>query len=150
MSGPAPVSRAAWVVDHFLALVTVASFVYVWWLLTNFDCSALFVRDAASLVRTFEILPEYLKTAQGNQVVNFRDWSIPLGRRFRSLKLWFVLRYFGREGLIARIREHIRLARLFASWVEESPDFELLAPVPFALVCFRAAPAGVDAFAWMP
>ena len=67
-----------------------------------------------------------------------------LSRRFRALKFWFVVRYFGREGLIARLREHCRLARLFASWVEESADFEMLAPVPFALVCFRACPAGVD------
>jgi aromatic-L-amino-acid decarboxylase len=72
------------------------------------------------------------------------DYGIQLGRRFRALKLWFVIRYFGREGLIDRIREHCRLARLFASWVEESPDFELLAPVPFALVCFRASPADID------
>ena len=72
------------------------------------------------------------------------DYGIQLGRRFRALKLWFVIRYFGREGLIARLREHCRLARLFASWVEEVDDFELLAPVPFALVCFRACPAGVD------
>ena len=72
------------------------------------------------------------------------DYGIQLGRRFRALKFWFVIRYFGREGMIARLREHCRLARLFASWVEASPDFELMAPVPFALVCFRACPAGVD------
>ena len=68
------------------------------------------------------------------------DYGIQLGRRFRALKLWFVMRYFGREGLISRLREHCRLARLFASWVEESPDWEMMAPVPFALVCFRATP----------
>jgi aromatic-L-amino-acid decarboxylase len=72
------------------------------------------------------------------------DYGIQLGRRFRSLKLWFVMRYFGQEGLQTRIREHCRLAKLFASWVEESEDFEMLAPVPFALVCFRACPKNVD------
>ena len=71
------------------------------------------------------------------------DYGIQLGRRFRALKLWFVIRYFGREGLIARLREHCRLARLFATWVEKSPDFELMAPVPFALVCFRAKIEGL-------
>ncbi len=71
------------------------------------------------------------------------DYGIQLGRRFRALKLWFVIRYFGREGLIERIREHCRLARLFAAWVEASPDFEMLAPVPFALVCFRACPSSL-------
>jgi aromatic-L-amino-acid decarboxylase len=72
------------------------------------------------------------------------DYGIQLGRRFRALKLWFVIRYFGVEGLTARLREHCRLAELFASWVEASPDFEAMAPVPFALVCFRACPDGVD------
>ena len=72
------------------------------------------------------------------------DYGIQLGRRFRSLKLWFVMRYFGRVGLIERIREHCRLARLFAGWVDASPDFEMLAPVPFALVCFRACPKNAD------
>jgi aromatic-L-amino-acid decarboxylase len=72
------------------------------------------------------------------------DYGIQLGRRFRALKLWFVIRYFGREGLLARLRDHCRLARLFASWIEESKDWEMIAPVPFALVCFRACPAGVN------
>lgn len=114
------------------------------WLFTPFDCSALYCRDMEELKKAFSLVPEYLKTSDASEVKNGMDYGIQLGRRFRSLKLWFVLRYFGREGLIARIREHIRLARLFASWVEESADFELLAPVPFALVCFRAAPSGVD------
>ena len=110
------------------------------WLFTPFDLSVLFVRDLDLLKKTFSLVPEYLKT---NETVNNQmDYGIQLGRRFRSLKLWFVMRYFGRDGLIARIREHCRLARLFAEWVEESDNFEMLAPVPFALVCFRAAPAG--------
>ncbi len=76
------------------------------------------------------------------------DYGIQLGRRFRALKLWFVIRYFGVEGLQARLREHCRLARLFASWVEDSPDWEMMAPVPFALVCFRGTPRGVPAEQW--
>jgi aromatic-L-amino-acid/L-tryptophan decarboxylase len=114
------------------------------WLFTPFDLSVLYCRELDELKKAFSLVPEYLKTSDASEVKNGMDYGIQLGRRFRSLKLWFVLRYFGREGLIARIREHCRLARLFASWVEESPDFELLAPVPFALVCFRANPAGID------
>jgi len=107
------------------------------WLFTNFDCSAYFVKDPGALVRTFEIHPEYLKTGVDAHVRNYRDWGIPLGRRFRALKLWFVIRSYGVEGLQAMLREHIRLARLFKSWVEKDRRFELLAPVPFSLVCFR-------------
>jgi aromatic-L-amino-acid decarboxylase len=117
------------------------------WLFTPFDLSVLYVRDPDLLKKTFSLVPEYLKVTES--VTNQMDYGIQLGRRFRSLKLWFVMRYFGREGLIERLREHCSLARLFASWIEDSADFELLAPVPFALVCFRARPYGVrdpDAF----
>jgi aromatic-L-amino-acid decarboxylase len=114
------------------------------WLFTPFDLSVLYCRDLGELKKAFSLVPEYLKTSDESTVKNGMDYGIQLGRRFRALKLWFVMRYFGREGLIERIREHCRLARLFASWVEESEDFEMLAPVPFALVCFRACPAGVD------
>lgn len=114
------------------------------WLFTPFDLSVLYCRDLSILKEAFSLVPEYLKTSEESSVKNGMDYGIQLGRRFRSLKLWFVMRYFGREGLIDRIREHCRLARLFASWVEESPDFEMLAPVPFALVCFRACPSGVN------
>jgi aromatic-L-amino-acid/L-tryptophan decarboxylase len=107
------------------------------WMLTNFDCSVYFVRDAGALVRTFEIHPEYLKTGVDAQVNNYRDWGIQLGRRFRALKLWFVLRSYGVEGIRAMVREHLRLAGLFKGWVESDPCFELLAPVHFGLVCFR-------------
>ena len=112
------------------------------WLFTNFDCSAYFVRDAGALVRTFEILPEYLKTAVGETVINYRDWGIPLGRRFRALKLWFVIRSYGIEGLRARIRAHIALAQAMAREVEAEADFELLAPARLALFCFRYRPRG--------
>ncbi len=116
------------------------------WLFTPFDLSVLYCRDLSTLKQAFSLVAEYLKTSDAGQVKNGMDYGIQLGRRFRALKLWFVIRYFGREGLIARIREHCRLAQLFASWVEVSADFELTAPVPFALVCFRACPAGVDDF----
>ena len=112
------------------------------WLFTPFDLSVLYCKDLDTLKQAFSLVPEYLKTSDIGDIKNGMDYGIQLGRRFRSIKLWFVLRYFGREGLMARVREHIRLARLFASWVEDSHDFELLAPVPFALVCFRANPEG--------
>lgn len=107
------------------------------WMLTNFDCSAYFVKNPGDLIRTFEIHPEYLKTGVDPYVKNYRDWGIPLGRRFRALKLWFVIRSYGVEGLRAFVREHMRLAQLFKEWVEAEPGFELLAPVSFGLVCFR-------------
>lgn len=112
------------------------------WLFTPFDLSVLYVKDLDLLKKTFSLVPEYLKVTE--TVMNQMDYGIQLGRRFRSLKLWFVLRYFGQEGLIERIREHCRLARLFAGWVDDSENFEILAPVPFALVCFRACPKNVD------
>jgi len=117
------------------------------WLFTPFDLSVLYVKDLDLLKKTFSLVAEYLKTNE--TVTNQMDYGIQLGRRFRSLKLWFVMRYFGREGLINRIREHVRLANLFKLWIEESANFELLATVPFALVCFRACPrnvADLDAF----
>jgi aromatic-L-amino-acid decarboxylase len=107
------------------------------WMLTNFDCSAYFVKDPGVLIRTFEIHPEYLKTGVDTQVKNFRDWGIQLGRRFRALKLWFVIRSYGVEGIQKMVREHIRLAQMFKGWVEEHKHFELMAPVSLSLVCFR-------------
>ena len=106
------------------------------WLFTPFDLSVLYCRHGDLLRKAFSLTPEYLKTSETTP--NLMDTGVQLGRRFRALKLWMVIRYFGHEGLAARIREHCRLARLFASWVEESNDWELLAPVPFGLVCFRA------------
>ncbi len=107
------------------------------WMVTNFDCSAYFVRDPGTLIRTFEIHPEYLKTGVDAKVKNYRDWGVQLGRRFRALKLWFVVRTYGVEGLQAMVREHIRLAGLVKDWVEADGRFELLAPVDLGLVCFR-------------
>jgi len=112
------------------------------WLFTNFDCSAFFCRHPETLTATFSILPEYLKTDLDRQVTNYRDWGIQLGRRFRALKLWFVLRYYGVEGLQQMIREHLLLAQAFKRWVEESADFEILAPVPLNTICFRLNPSG--------
>ncbi len=112
------------------------------WLLTNFDCTAYYVRDLDALLATFSLTPEYLRTAHDAEVVNYRDWGIQLGRRFRALKLWFVIRSYGVEGLRAVIRRHVALAAELARWVDESAEFERVAPVPFGLVCFRYRPAG--------
>jgi len=110
------------------------------WLFTPFDLSVLYCRDMDLLRRAFSLVPEYLRTPEQEKVRSGSDYGIQLGRRFRALKLWMIIRYFGHEGLAARIREHCRLAKLFASWIEESADWELLAPVPLSLVCFRACP----------
>ena len=114
------------------------------WMLTNFDCSAYFVRDAALLRRTFEIQPEYLKTDADSQVKNYRDWGIQLGRRFRALKLWFVVRYYGVEGIREMVRQHVALAREFAGWLSQDSRFELMAPVNLSLVCFRYNPGNLQ------
>ena len=114
------------------------------WLFTPFDLSVLFCRHMDLLQRAFSLVPEYLRTPEQEQVRNGSDYGIQLGRRFRALKLWMIIRYFGHDGLASRIREHCRLAKLFASWVDKSSDWELMAPVPLSLVCFRACPQ-VDA-----
>jgi len=113
------------------------------WMLVNFDCSAYYVRDRDALLRTFQLTPEYLRTEHDDKVVNYRDWGIQLGRRFRALKLWFVIRSYGVEGLQALVRKHVALARELAEWIAGTPGFELAAPVPFGLVCFRYCPAGL-------
>lgn len=114
------------------------------WLLTNFDCSAHFVRDPGVLVRTLSIMPEFLKSPEGNQVIDYRDWSIPLGRRFRALKLWFVIRSYGIDGLRRLLARHIAWCQELAKQVAAAPDFELLSPAILALFCFRYHPGGVD------
>src|SRR6478672_9654652 len=110
------------------------------WLFTPFDLSVLYTRHMDLLRRAFSLVPEYLRTPEQENVRSGSDYGIQLGRRFRALKLWMVMRYFGHEGLAGRIREHCRLAKQLASWVEASPDWELMAPTPLALVCFRACP----------
>jgi aromatic-L-amino-acid decarboxylase len=109
------------------------------WMFTNFDCDAFWVADRAALIRTMSVLPEYLKNkaTESGAVFDYRDWQIPLGRRFRALKLWFVIRHYGVDGLQAYVRQHVELAQKFKSWIEKSPSFELAAPAPLNLVCFR-------------
>jgi aromatic-L-amino-acid decarboxylase len=109
------------------------------WMLTNYDCTAFFVQDRAHLVRTLSVMPEYLRNraSESGEVWDYRDWQISLGRRFRALKLWMVIRHYGVEGLRRHIRHQIEMSDRFASWVSQDPDFELAAPHPVSLVCFR-------------
>jgi aromatic-L-amino-acid/L-tryptophan decarboxylase len=109
------------------------------WMFTNFDCDCFWVADRKALIQTLSILPEYLrnKATESGAVFDYRDWHIQLGRRFRSLKLWFVIRHYGIEGLQYHIRQHVALAQEFANWIREDHRFELAAPVPLNLVCFR-------------
>lgn len=109
------------------------------WLATNFDCSVLYFADRRSVLDTLSITPPYLRNASASsrEVVDYRDWQVALGRRFRALKLWWVIRSFGAEGLRAMIRRHVGLAHDLAGKIESHPDLELVAPVPFSLVCFR-------------
>jgi aromatic-L-amino-acid decarboxylase len=109
------------------------------WMRVNFDCDCFYVRDRALLIRTLSVLPEYLRNAatQAGAVIDYRDWQIPLGRRFRALKLWLVIRYYGSTGIQQLVREHVRLAAEFAAWVAADDRFELAAPAPLNLVCFR-------------
>jgi aromatic-L-amino-acid decarboxylase len=114
------------------------------WMFTNFDCTAFFIKDAAALIKTFEILPEYLKTRTRGVVNDYRDWGIPLGRRFRALKLWSVIRSYGTDGLQKKIREHIGFAVRLKEMILDESDFEILAPVIINVVCFRFCPAGLS------
>ena len=108
------------------------------WMFTNFDCNCFFVADRSALIKTLSILPEYLKNqaTESGAVFDYRDWHIQLGRRFRSLKLWFVIRHYGVNGLQYHIRKHVEMAQQFADWIRASDDFELVVPVPLNLVCF--------------
>ncbi len=114
------------------------------WMFTNFDCTAYFVKDVQALVKTFEVLPEYLKTKTRGQVNDYRDWGIPLGRRFRALKLWFVLRSFGLNGIQKRLREHIQLTEYFAENIKASGNFELVLPAFLNFSCFRFHPPHIQ------
>jgi aromatic-L-amino-acid decarboxylase len=116
------------------------------WMFTNFDCDAFWVADRASLIRTLSVLPEYLRNraTESGAVIDYRDWHVPLGRRFRALKLWMVIRHYGVEGLRHHVRRHVELAQRLAGWIRSSDRFELAAPAPLNLVCFRHS-AG-DAF----
>jgi aromatic-L-amino-acid decarboxylase len=114
------------------------------WLFTPLDLSVLYSSRMDVLKQAFSLVPEYLRTTDADDVKNGMDYGIQLGRRFRSLKLWMVMRYFGHEGLAARISEHCRLALVFRSWVEAAPDWQTLAPTPFSTICFRYAPASIS------
>ncbi len=109
------------------------------WLLTNFDCNCFWVADRAALINALSVLPEYLRNraTESGEVIDYRDWHVPLGRRFRALKLWFVIRHYGAEGLRAHVRRSVALADWFAAQVQESDEFELAAPVAVGLVCLR-------------
>jgi aromatic-L-amino-acid decarboxylase len=109
------------------------------WLFTSFDCSCFYVKDRKALVDALTIMPEYLRNqaTESGAVIDYRDWQIPLGRRFRALKLWFVIRHYGVEGLRHHVRRDIELAQMLAEWIEADDRFELAAPVPLNLVCFR-------------
>jgi aromatic-L-amino-acid decarboxylase len=109
------------------------------WMFTNFDCDCFFVADRQALIQTLSILPEYLrnKATESGAVIDYRDWHIPLGRRFRALKLWFVIRHYGVEGLRYHVRRHVELAQEFAAWIEKDDRFEIAVPPPLNLVCFR-------------
>ena len=113
------------------------------WLFTPFDCSVLYLRRPDVLKRAFSLVPEFLVTREQDEVVNYMDYGVQLGRRFRALKLWMIIRAFGVEGLTERLRAHCALARGLADWVRETPGWEVVAPVHFSLVCFRFAPEGV-------
>jgi aromatic-L-amino-acid decarboxylase len=109
------------------------------WMFTNFDCDVFYVADRKALIQTLSVLPEYLRNqaTESGAVIDYRDWQVPLGRRFRSLKLWFVIRHYGIEGLQYHVRRHVALAQQFAQWVGEDARFELAAPAPLNLICFR-------------
>jgi aromatic-L-amino-acid decarboxylase len=113
------------------------------WMFVPMDLSVLFLRDESIVRRAFSLVPEYLTTPETG-AVNYMDYGLQLGGRFRALKLWFVLRHFGAEGIRTKLRNHIALAQEFASWVEAGPDWEVMAPHPLSVVCFRYAPPGSD------
>jgi aromatic-L-amino-acid decarboxylase len=139
MSGTAAVCPELRFVNDGLELADSYTFNPHKWMFVNFDCSAFFVADRSALVGALSIQPEYLRNAatESGAVIDYRDWQVPLGRRFRALKLWATIRHYGAEGLRHHVREHVRLAREFASWVRADERFELAAPVPLNLVCFR-------------
>jgi aromatic-L-amino-acid decarboxylase len=109
------------------------------WMFTNFDCDCFYVADRKALLQALSVLPEYLrnKATESGAVIDYRDWQVPLGRRFRALKLWFVIRHYGVEGLQHHVRQHVEWAQEFVQWVKNDSRFELAAPAPLNLICFR-------------
>lgn len=114
------------------------------WMFTNFDCTVLFLKEPQYLVNTFSLTPEYLKTQLDNEVNNYRDWGIQLGRRFRALKLWFVMRTYGLEGIREKLRNHLKLAKTVEEWISKHESLEILAPVNFNTICFRYSQADLS------
>ncbi|MBS9523401.1 aspartate aminotransferase family protein [Litoribacter alkaliphilus] len=114
------------------------------WMFTNFDCSVLFLKEPQHLIKTFSLTPEYLRTQLDEQVNNYRDWGIQLGRRFRALKLWFVIRHYGLNGLRKKLRHHLKLTKKAVEWIERHPNLEILAPVPLNTICFRFVETGLS------
>jgi aromatic-L-amino-acid decarboxylase len=139
MSGTAALCPEFRHIHHGVELADSYNFNPHKWMFTNFDCNCFWVADRKALIQTLSILPEYLRNqaTESGAVIEYRDWHIQLGRRFRSLKLWFVIRHYGVEGLQHHIRAHVHLAQQFADWVRKDERFELAAPVPLNLVCFR-------------
>ncbi len=114
------------------------------WMFTPLDLSVFFTKKPVILKKAFSLVHEYLKTKEDSSVENYMDYGVPLGRRFRSLKLWFIIRYFGAEGIRNRIREHIRIANIIANKIDKHPLFERMAPVPFSTICFRSHPTDIS------
>jgi aromatic-L-amino-acid decarboxylase len=139
MSGTAALCPEFRHIHHGVELADSYTFNPHKWMFTNFDCNCFYVADRKALIQTLSVLPEYLrnKATESGAVIDYRDWQIPLGRRFRALKLWFVIRHYGIEGLQYHIRRHVELAQQFAGWVNSDARFELAAPAPLNLVCFR-------------
>jgi aromatic-L-amino-acid decarboxylase len=139
MSGTAALCAEFRHIHHGVELADSYTFNPHKWMFTNFDCNCFYVADRKALIQTLSVLPEYLrnKATESGAVIDYRDWQIPLGRRFRALKLWFVIRHYGIEGLQYHIRRHVELAQQFAGWVNSDARFELAAPAPLNLVCFR-------------
>jgi aromatic-L-amino-acid decarboxylase len=140
--GPAAVvPELKWVLDGCEAADSIVVNPHKW-LFTPIDCSVFYCSRPEVLREAFSLVPEYLKSSES--ATNFMDYGIQLGRRFRALKLWMVIRYFGVAGIAARIRAHVSWASELAGWIDDDPEFERLAPVPFSTVCFRAVPKGLD------
>jgi len=139
MSGTAALCPEFRYINHGIEFADSYAFNPHKWMFTNFDCDCFWVAERAALINTLSVLPEYLKNqaTQSGAVFDYRDWHIPLGRRFRALKLWFVIRHYGIDGLQHHVRRHIELAQQFVGWVKEDSRFELAAPAPLNLVCFR-------------
>ncbi|MBT7424290.1 MAG: aminotransferase class V-fold PLP-dependent enzyme [Candidatus Marinimicrobia bacterium] len=139
MAGPAALCKEYRFINDGLNYADSYNFNPHKWMLTSFDCSIFYIADRSQLINTMSILPEYLKnkTSTSESVFDLRDWGIPLGRRFRALKLWHVINYYGVSGLQEFIRTHMENTKILRSWIEMEKDFEIVTPTPLTLICFR-------------